>query len=170
MSVEERIVELITPLLDDLDVELIDAEYAGGRLLVTIDTAGGLDTETLTLATRVLSRELDEVDPISGKYTLEVSSPGLERRLRKPEHYQSVIGDDVTVKFRGDDGVSKRVQGKLLSADSTSFVMLDESAAEVTVHFDTVLKARTVFEWGGQPKPGGPKKTKPKNTDKAGTA
>jgi len=164
MSVEERITALITPLLDDLDVELIDVEYAGGRVLVTIDTADGLDTETLTLTTKVLSREFDEADPISGKYTLEVSSPGLERRLRKPEHYQTVIGTDITVKFRGDDGVSKRIQGKLLKADATSFVVLDEDAAEATVYYDTVSKARTVFEWGGQPKPGGPK------NKKAGTA
>lgn len=165
MSVEERITTFITPLLDDLDVDLIDVEYAGGRVLITIDTADGLDTETLTLATKVLSREFDEADPINGKYTLEVSSPGLERRLRKPVHYESVVGTDVTVKFRGDDGVSKRIQGKLLRADATSFVVLDESAAEVIVHYDTVSKARTVFEWGGQPKPGGPK-----NTKKAGTA
>lgn len=166
VSIEDRVGEIIIPLLDDLDVELIDLEYGGGRLLVTIDTEQGIDAKTLTLATRTVSRELDETDPIPGKYTLEVSSPGLERRLRTPAHYQSAVGGDITVKlFEPIDG-NRRFQGRLASADETSFTLIDDEAKEHEIYYDLVTKARTVFEWGPTPKPGGAKS----KTKKAGAS
>lgn len=162
MSIEDRVGKIITPLLDDLDVELIDLEYGGGRLLVTIDAEGGIDAKTLTLATRTVSRELDETDPIPGKYTLEVSSPGLERRLRTPAHYKTAVGSDITVKlFEPIDG-NRRFQGKLASADETGFTLIDDTATEHRIFYDLVTKARTIFEWGPTPKKGGGKSKKKK--------
>ena len=99
MAIEERILAVIAPVIDDLDLELVDLVYAGGRLRVTIDHAEGLDTELLTRATRLVSHELDLNDPISGKYTLEVSSPGIERPLRTPAHFQRSIGEQISLKL-----------------------------------------------------------------------
>ena len=84
MAAEDRVHAVVDPIVDDLKLELVDLVYAGGRLKITIDHPDGLNTEMLTKATRMISNELDATDPIKGGYTLEVSSPGLERPLRLP--------------------------------------------------------------------------------------
>ena len=84
MGVVERVHPLVAPILADLGLELYDLEHAGGILKVVIDRDGGVDLEEIALATRLISRELDHSDPIPGRYTLEVGSPGLERPLRRP--------------------------------------------------------------------------------------
>ena len=81
MAVEDRIHAVVDPIIEELDLELVDLVYGGGRLKVTIDQPDGLDTAVLTKATRMISHEMDLQDPISGTYTLEVSSPGLELSL-----------------------------------------------------------------------------------------
>ncbi|NCZ69726.1 MAG: ribosome maturation factor RimP, partial [Actinobacteria bacterium] len=102
-SITERVRVLVLPILDDLGLELYDLEYAGGMVKVTIDTPpgspGGIDVDQLARATRLISRDLDHADPIPGQYTLEVSSPGLERNLRLPRHFQREIGKQVAVRL-----------------------------------------------------------------------
>ena len=73
----------LQPLLAAADLELVDVELRSGVLLVTVDRDGGVDLEALTDANRAVSALLDELDPIPGRYTLEVSSPGVERTLRQ---------------------------------------------------------------------------------------
>jgi ribosome maturation factor RimP len=108
----------------------------------------------LALATRLISRELDHEDPITGHYTLEVTSPGLERPLRTPAHYQREVGKTVTVRLRDPQADPRRIQGVLTAADDrTATLMLDDGAERVVAIAD-VDKARTVFEWGPKPKPG----------------
>ena len=77
------------PLLRDPRPNALNATIGGGTLRITVDTPSGgdkkgVDLETIALATRLISRELDHEDPVPGHYTLEVSSPGLERTLRTP--------------------------------------------------------------------------------------
>jgi len=168
MNVEDRVRELIAPILTDLDVELFDVELNGGRLLVTVDSEKGLDTGTLYLTTRAISRELDQTDPVPGTYTLEVSSPGLERKLRRPVHWQKSIGSDVTVKVRQDFHDERRLTGRIVSAGMDSAVIAlagaDGDASELTIPYEVVQKAKTIFEWGPTPKKGG------KNSNKKKTA
>ncbi len=82
-----RVRALVEPIVADLDLDLYDVEQRGGTVRVVIDTppgsAGGVDLDTLALATRLVSRELDHADPVPGAYTLEVTSPGVERTLRE---------------------------------------------------------------------------------------
>src|SRR5688572_21390947 len=92
VGVTEQVQSIIEPVLADLGLELYDLEHGGGSLRVTVDREGGLDAELITQATRLISRELDRTDPIPGAYTLEVSSPGLERTLRRPEHFRRAVG------------------------------------------------------------------------------
>ena len=84
MSVPERVRGVIEPVVAAEDLELFDLEQAGPVLRVTVERAGGLDMGVIASVTRAISRALDEHDPIAGRYTLEVSSPGLERPLRTP--------------------------------------------------------------------------------------
>lgn len=168
-SIVTSVRSLVEPIASDLGVEVYDLDFNRGQLTVTLDTPpgseGGITLDTLALATRLISRELDHVDPIPGHYTLEVSSPGLERVLRIPAHFQREIGKTVTVRLRNVVEGDRRLSGVLVAADdSTCTVRLDDAAlTERVVPYDQIDRARTVFVWGPAPKPGkGPKPASPK--------
>ena len=112
-TIEHEIQMLIEPLVADFGAEVFDVTWGGGRLKVAVDAPGGIDTTTLSKVSRTISQELDLHDPIESRYTLEVSSPGLERRLRRPEHFAKSIGSSVTVKLR--DGKT-RLSGEIVEA------------------------------------------------------
>ncbi len=161
----KRVRSLVEPIIADLKLDLYDLEFRGGTLRVTIDTpagsTGGIDLEAIALATRLIGREFDHHDPLPGHYTLEVTSPGLERTLRTPAHYQREIGKTIAVRLRDTVNVGRRIQGVLIAADDTSAtIRLDTVGAdgieERTVAFDQIDRARTVFVWGPAPKPGKP--------------
>ncbi len=170
----ERVHELVEPIASDLGLDLYDIERRSNVVRITIDTPpgseGGISLDALSLATRLMSRELDHEDPISGAYTLEVTSPGLERPLRTPAHFQREVGKDITVRLGGHavvDGEARRIDGKLVAADDTTATVLTESGDKRTIEIGAVDKARTVFEWGPKPKPGkGPGNTKGKKPGK----
>ena len=156
MSTTDRVRELVEPVVADLDIELVDVELTGGILRVTVDRSGGLDLDVIAKATRAVSRLLDEHDPVPGRYTLEVSSPGLERRLRTPDHFVRAIGSEVTVKTRTEVDGERRFRGTLVAADDAGITVRDaDDATEHTLAHDQIEKARTVFDWGPAPKPGG---------------
>ncbi len=142
LSVTKRVHELVEPLLAPHDVEVIDVEQLGATLRVTVDRPGGIDLDTVSEATLVVSDALDRHDPVPGRYTLEVSSPGLERPLRTPAHFQRFVGADVAVKTKPDVDGDRRVEGVLESADDEGFVV-----AGRRLSYDDVEKARTVFVW-----------------------
>ena len=152
----DRVRALVEPLTDEVGVELFDLELNGGVLRITLDKPGGVDLEDITRVTRAVSRALDEADPISGHYTLEVSSPGLERTLRTPAHWFWAVGRQVAVKtVAGFDG-ERRLTGTVTAADDDAATMtLDDPAGEVLeLRYDDVERARTVLDWGPAPKPG----------------
>jgi len=171
----ERVHELVEPIASDLDLDLYDVERRSKVLRITIDTRpgseGGISLDTLALATRLISRELDHEDPISSAYTLEVTSPGLERPLRTPAHFRREIGKDITVRLAGhavEGGEARRLDGKLIAADDSTATVLTATGDERTIDIDAVDKARTVFDWSPTPKPGkGPGNTKNKKTKSA---
>jgi ribosome maturation factor RimP len=154
----DRVRTLVDPIASDLGLDLYDVERRGATLRVTLDTppdsGAGIDLDTLSLATRLISRELDHEDPIPGRYTLEVTSPGLERQLRRPEHYRREVGKDVLIRLRDVAGDDRRVRGVLVAADDTSATVRLESGDDRVVDLSTIDKARTVFEWESKPKPG----------------
>jgi ribosome maturation factor RimP len=161
MSVADRVRDLVLPLLDDRQLDLYDVELRGPVLRVVVDNPpgrpGGLDLDVLADATRAVSRALDDADPIPGRYTLEVTSPGLERTLRRPEHFERAVGE--TVKIRTVVGVDdeRRVEGQLAAADETGITVRtgvadDGTVSERQLAYDDIDRARTVFEWGPQKK------------------
>ena len=157
----ERVRELVEPIASDLDLDVYDIERRGATVRVTLDTRpdsdGGITLDNLSLATRLISREIDHEDPISTRFTLEVTSPGLERQLRTPAHFQREVGKDVTVRFRDPNVEPRRIEGRLIAADENTATLLMGDGTEATFELAGVDKARTVFEWGPAPKPGGPK-------------
>lgn len=169
MAVSDKVRDVVEPLVTARGLDLFDIEHVGGVLRVTVEREGGVDMEVIAAVTRAISRALDEHDPISGRYTLEVSSPGLERPLRTPDHYRWAVGKKVNVKtvpgYEGD----RRIVGTIAASDDTGVELVTEDPAEPSLRlaFQEIEKARTVFEWGGAPKPGshkGDKGRKPKTT------
>ena len=156
MAVEDRIHAVVDPIIEELDLELVDLVYGGGRLKVTIDQPDGLGTEVLTKATRMISHEMDLQDPISGTYTLEVSSPGLERPLRTPAHYARSLGEHVAIKLKPNDENLRRVKGTLTAATDAE-ITVDQDGTTHTISYDRIAKAKTVFDWGPPAKSGGNK-------------
>ena len=157
-----RLRELVAPIASDLQLDLYDIEQRGATMRVTLDTPPGSDTsvdlDQLALATRLISRELDHEDPVPGKYTLEVTSPGVERTLRTPAHFQREIGKTVSVRLANVETEQRRFEGVLVAADDTTAtirVVADGDITERVVELAAIDRARTVFVWGPQPKPGG---------------
>ena len=119
-TIEHEIQTLIEPLVADFGAEVFDVTWGGGRLKVAVDAPGGIDTTTLSKVSRTISQELDLRDPIESRYTLEVSSPGLERRLRRPEHFAKSVGSTVTLKLK--DGKT-RLSGEIVDATETEVTL-----------------------------------------------
>jgi len=153
----QALAPVVAPVLERLGLHLYDVELTGARgrartLQVLVERADGapVDLDTITTATRELSPVLD-ADPTASRvlreaYTLEVSSPGLERPLRRPEHWRGLEGQVVSVKARLD-GATQRVRGTVAHVDDTG-VELDVDGERRRVDFAEMTQARTVFEWG----------------------
>ena len=154
----DRVHALVAPIAADLQLDVYDIERRGATMRITLDTPpgseGGITLDSLSLATRLISRELDHEDPVAGHYTLEVTSPGLERQLRTPAHFQREVGKTITARLRDPQADPRRVQGVLTAADETSATLLLDDGTERTLALDDIDKSRTVFEWGPKPKPG----------------
>ena len=167
----QRVRALVMPIISDLKLDLYDLEFRGGTLRVTIDTPcgseGGVNLESIALATRLISREFDHEDPVPGHYTLEVTSPGLERQLRVPAHFQREIGKTVNIRLRDTTSDARRVHGLLVAATETECTVRLEAPApdgtfpERVVAFQQIDRAKTVFVWGPTPKPSTAPKKKP---------
>ena len=100
--VVDRVTSLVAPIVTDLGLDLYDIEYTGGIVRIVVDTQpggqAGVSLENIALITRLVSREFDHSDPIPGRYTLEVTSPGLERTLREPRHLVREVGTTLPVR------------------------------------------------------------------------
>ena len=146
--------EALSPVLEARGLDLVDVELKGAQLTVFVDREGGIGLDELGEATRDVSAALDEIDPFPGRYTLSVSSPGLERRLRTPAHFARAIGETVTVRFDSGTADVRRVTGTLQSADESGCVLTGPEVpeGELRVAYDQIERARTVFAWGPEPR------------------
>ncbi|MGP0030772.1 MAG: ribosome maturation factor RimP [Acidimicrobiales bacterium] len=148
------VADALSPLLEARGLDLVDVELRSGELAVFVDRDGGVDLEALGEATRAVSAALDQIDPIPGRYTLTVSSPGLERRLRTPAHFARAVGETVTMRLGAGTDEVRRVGGTLESADESGCTLVgpDLPGGSLRVPYDQIERARTVFAWGPQPK------------------
>jgi ribosome maturation factor RimP len=151
----EAVRAAVEPAVAALGLDVYDVELLGGAgartLRVTVTRAGGVDLETITAVTHAVSPIVDGTSTIGGSYLLEVSSPGVERALRRPEHYGSALGEEVSVKFHTGAG-PRRVRGVLRGFDGVNCVVESEDGVDEEIAISDVTQARTVFEWGPQPR------------------
>jgi len=117
----DALIKLLEPTIERLGYELTDLELRlGGRdglVRIFIDKEAGIDIEDCEAVSRQVSAILDVEDPLPGHYTLEVSSPGLDRTLTKPAHFQRFMGEDVKVKLRFPLQGRRNFRGALKAAD-----------------------------------------------------
>jgi ribosome maturation factor RimP len=152
MDVLDEVSDLAEAVVRRRSLSLWDVEMGGskGRQIVRVFVDGddGVDLDTVAEVSEEISRGLDLRDPIEGRYTLEVSSPGLERALRRPEHYARSVGKQVIVKTKSRMvGDSHRVDGVILEAGEESVTLRTDQQEEVDLPYQEVKSARTVFEW-----------------------
>ncbi len=140
---------VLSPVLRALGLELFDVEVASAMVRVTVHRPGGVDFDALAAANKAVSGALDELDPFPGRYTLEVSSPGLERKLRTPAHFAGAVGETVAVRLVAGASEPRRVQGRLAAADADGVeIEVEDGSGPRRVAYDQVERARTVFGWG----------------------
>jgi ribosome maturation factor RimP len=147
----EEVRDLAEAVARRRSLTLWDVEMGGqpGRAVVRvlIDADGGVDLDTVAEVANEISRGLDLRDPIAGRYTLEVSSPGIERSLKRPDHFLASVGRKVVLKtterIAGD---SHRIEGTIVRAGDAT-VAIAASEDEIEVPYEAIRTARTVFEW-----------------------
>lgn len=126
-KITELTTELVTPIVEKLGIELVDVEFVKeGKnwfLRVYIDSTGGIDIEECGTVSEQLSEKLDELDPIEQPYFLEVSSPGVERPLKKPEDVKNAIGKNVNIKLYEPLNGEKVYEGLLKDFDGETLFM-----------------------------------------------
>jgi ribosome maturation factor RimP len=157
MTRVDTIWERIERWLAAEELELDDLEFKGsGRgqtVRVVVDGPGGVDLDRIAELSLGISRLLDDETGLEESYQLEVSSPGLERPLRRPRHFQKSIGREVSVKARAE-GATVVVKGHLIAADDEVATIETADGSQRSVSYADVVSARTVFRWEKAPKPG----------------
>lgn len=143
----EALKALVEPTVERLGYELVDLEARlsgrSGVVRVFIDHADGVNLSDCEKVSHAVSALLDVEDPIPGHYELEVSSPGLNRKLTKVEHFQRFTGETLKVQMRFPIEGRKRFRGRLLSSDDTNIVV-DVDGEPFTLPLATIDTARLV--------------------------
>jgi ribosome maturation factor RimP len=154
----EELMQLLSPTVAALGLECLGIEFSpqhGHSLLrLFIDAPGrAITLDDCEAVSREVSAVLDVNDPIAGRYTLEVSSPGLDRPLFTPTQFERFIGQAVKVQVNVPVGGRRRFQGPIRAVDDER-VVIEQDGAAVAIAHDNVLKANLVPDLAGhQPKP-----------------
>ncbi|MBK01206.1 MAG: hypothetical protein CL464_01930 [Acidimicrobiaceae bacterium] len=166
----EPIFSLIEPVVEASGHRLYDIQHNGGTLAVLVQSENDLGVDELSLLSRSVSVVLDEHDPIPGRYTLEISTAGVERRLHQVGHFAGAIGEIVSIRTTPAGDGRRRIVGSLVSVEDGLLTVQDSESGIVTIPLDEIEKARTVFEWGPTPKPGSqPGKKEPTHKHEGGS-
>lgn len=144
-QIQSVVEQLVTPFLLENAFELVDVEYvkegSNWFLRVYVDKEGGIDIDDCGRISEYLSAKLDEKDPISSAYFLEVSSPGAERPLKKPEDIKKSIGKHVFVTTYETIEGFKEFEGQLLAFENDE-VIVQLAKKKVTLPYNKVASAR----------------------------
>jgi len=138
--------ELLQPGAETLGYELVAVELSGGDtsiVRVYIDAPNGVTVTDCSKASRQFSAILDVADPIASRYTLEVSSPGMDRPLAKPDHFKKVVGSDVKIKMATLVDGRRRFTGELIEA-TDEFIVVEVDGEQTQLLYDEMDRARLV--------------------------
>lgn len=151
-SISDSVEEILKPFLSTKGLELYDLAFVKEGphryLRVFIDSEKGISLKECEEVSKFLSVNLDEKDLIKEQYFLEVSSPGLERLLKKDEHYQKYINHPVQFNLFTNFQGRKTIKGKLLSKSSEQVVVLDDTTGrEIEIPVALIAKAKNIVEF-----------------------
>lgn len=110
---------------------------------VSVTSPEGVSLDKCVEATHLISPLLDVTPPVSGEYRLEVSSPGIERKLKTLEHFANSVGEKVAITTMGKE----KYRGELLRVEDGNIIVNDGEVGETSVPFGDISKAKTYFEW-----------------------
>ena len=145
---EQELEESIKLAVEGCGVELYDIQMAKEHktniLRVYITSKDGVNLDQCAHASRMISPLLDIHEPMNGKYNLEVSSPGIERKLKTLHHFACSIGSDIKVKKYS----TETFKGKLLEVTDEGLIIIEDlDKNKIEIKFDDILSAATYFEW-----------------------
>lgn len=148
-KINKLVTELAAPLADKLGLELVDVEFVkeSGQLIlrVYIEREGGVMLEHCEAMSSALDEVLDNLDPIEENYLLEVSSPGVERPLKKAADYERFIGRAVKVRLFSSFGGQKSFTGSLRGLEGQEILLETEKQILVRIPLSQVAKANLTF-------------------------
>ena len=148
----EKVKDLIEATVNELGYAIWDVEYSKigteRHLEITIDSENGIDLSDCEKVHRAIEVIIDEADPIEEMYYLDVSSPGLERSIRLPEHFEKCVGEKVEFKLFAQLEGKKSVIGELVAYDSESdkATVREKNGTEYVIERKLISKANTYFE------------------------
>ncbi len=150
-KVEKIVEEMVIPILNEKDYELVDVEFKkeGGNwyLRVYIDKEGGISLDDCQVVSEKLSSALDEVDPIPYGYFLEVSSPGLDRPLKREKDFVKYKGSVVEVRLFAPYNGKKVYKGELVGMIDNRIVIMQEDGNQIDFERDKVALVRLALEF-----------------------
>lgn len=149
-NIETKVQNLLEPIIKNLGYELYDVLFVKeGKdyyLRVVIDKASGIDLNDCEKVNNSISGILDEADYIKDQYFLEVSSPGVERLLRRNSHFEKQIGNKIYVKLFKAIDKKKEIVGILESYNQEELVIKQENK-KINIEVKNIAIAKTVFDW-----------------------
>ncbi len=137
----------IETMLKSLDLALYDtsihSEFGETIYRISVTASGGVGMDKVVEATKLISPLLDVTPPLSGEYRLEVSSPGIERKLVTLDHFAKSLGEKVQITLKD----KSKLQGVLRGVEGEHILIDDEAAGALQIDFGQINKAKTYFEW-----------------------
>lgn len=150
-NIENKVEELVKPIITNIGYDLYDVRYEKeGKdyyLRIIIDKPEGIDINDCEIVNNSINDILDEADYIKEQYFLEVSSPGLERVLRKPNHFLSQIGNEISVKLFKPIEKKKEFIGILEEFDTQDGITLKVDNTTMKIDLKDIAVAKTIFNW-----------------------
>ena len=151
-NVKKLVEDCVLPIAEGLGLEVVEVSYEkkydGMNLTIFIDKKGGVNLEDCEALHRAIDEPLDELDPTNGaSYTLNVSSPGLDREIKTDKDFNRNIGEVLEVNLFKKIGLTKRFVGELLSFDEKSIKIKDKKGNEIDIERNIISKATKHIEF-----------------------
>jgi len=150
-KVSEQVLALVEPIAKEFGLEVLEVlyekKYDGMNLTIVIDKDGGVTIDDCEKLHRAIDAPLDELDPIEGSYTLNVSSPGLDRPLKTERDYKRNLNKDISVKLYKPVNNKKTYEGALISYDNDTFTVKLKNGSEITFNKKDTAKVEPIIEF-----------------------
>ncbi len=142
--------ELLTPVVENLGFEVVRVTMIGVKnptlqIMIERKDRANLVVDDCALVSRAVSDVLDETDPIEGEYSLEVSSPGLDRPLTKLENFERFAGREARIETKAELSGRKRFKGRILNVDDKQQIHFEMDGQEYVISYDLIGKAKLIL-------------------------